>query len=253
MLLIRSAGFISPKQQGTHLGSYFAQSFALNLVLSVLSLTFQVCLYKDMSKTSRSTCNSFANRLSRTMNTTQWYAVALGALAAFSIVFFLMWSLIRVVHTYATFYFLKYVFYPQIHRYFRGSSKTTCFDATLIVVFLASNVVCVVIGVGDATTLSKRMGQMSTINLIPLALGGHMNVIVNLCGVRPENYQRMHRWLGRVAIVEGLVHSIMAATSQKLDLRISSQVAALVVWPLSILWKLKLMFTLRRPVQWLPF
>jgi len=187
------------------------------------------------------------------MNTTQWYAVALGALAAFFIVFFLMWSLIRVVRTYATFYFLKYLFYPQIHRFFRGSSKTTCFDATLIVVFLASNVVCVVIGAGDATTLRKRMGQMSTINLIPLALGGHMNVIVDLCGVRPENYQRMHRWLGRVAIVEGLVHSIMAATSQKLDLHISSQVAALVVWSSSTLRKLKLTFTLRRPVQWLLF
>lgn len=106
---------------------------------------------------------------------------------------------------------------------------TTRFEAALIVAFVTGNILCVAIGVENTTTLSKRLGQMSTINLIPLALGGHMNLITNCCDIKVKNYQHVHRWLGRVAIVEGLVHSIMTAAASKPDLHTPSQVAALVV------------------------
>ncbi|KAI9772408.1 MAG: hypothetical protein M1840_000611 [Geoglossum simile] len=162
------------------------------------------------------------------MDITQWYAVALGALAVSSIVFCLFWFIIRVARTYATFYFLKHVFYPQVHKYLRGSGKTTRFDVILIIGFLMGNTLCVTIGVRNTSCLIKRTGLMSIINLMPLALGSHMNLVVNRCGLGPESYGRMHRWLGRVAIIEGFVHSTVAATSQKPDLHDSTQVAALI-------------------------
>lgn len=54
---------------------------------------------------------------------------------------------------------------------------------------------------------------MSVINLMPLALGGHMNFIASRCKIRPHTYERIHRWVAKVAIVEGLLHSSMAVAS----------------------------------------
>ncbi len=64
---------------------------------------------------------------------------------------------------------------------------------------------------------------------MPLALGGHMNIVVSRYGITSRAYERMHRWLGRVAVVEGLVHASLATASRTPDLHDSSQVAALVV------------------------
>ncbi|KAI9767709.1 MAG: hypothetical protein M1839_004370 [Geoglossum umbratile] len=162
------------------------------------------------------------------MDITQWYAIALGGLVAASIISYLLLSIIRIVRTYTTIYFLKYLFYPQVHRYIRGSGKTTRFDVVLIVAFLVGNVLCTTIGVKDIPSFTRRTGLMSTINLMPLSLGGHLNLIVSKCNITFEDYGRIHRWLGWVAIAEGLVHAAAAASIQKPSLHTSSQIAALI-------------------------
>jgi hypothetical protein len=176
------------------------------------------------------------------MDITQWYAVALGAIAAAYVLFYISKAVIKFSHTYASFYFLKYAFYPeilrylrgsdiitQILRYLRGSDTTTPFDAVLITGFVVGNILCITIGAGNISGLIGRTGLIAAINLMPLALGGHMNLIASYCGFALGGYGRIHRWLGRVAITEGLVHSIMAARSRKLDLHVPSQMAALIV------------------------
>ena len=70
---------------------------------------------------------------------------------------------------------------------------------------------------------------MSTINLIPLSLGGQINLIASRYRIRLGAYARIHRWLGKVAIVEGLVHTVAAVSLQKPNLRVQSDVAALIV------------------------
>ncbi|KAI9767639.1 MAG: hypothetical protein M1840_005510 [Geoglossum simile] len=159
------------------------------------------------------------------MDITQWYAVALGGLVAVSVISYLLLSIIRIAHTYTTIYFLKYLFYPQVHRYIRG--KTTRFDAVLIVAFLVGNILCTTIGVKDIPSFTRRTGLMSTINLMPLSLGGHLNLVASRCGITFEDYSRIHRWLGWVAIAEGLVHAAAAASIQKLSLHTLPQIAAL--------------------------
>ena len=81
------------------------------------------------------------------MDITQWYEVALRTLAVSSI-----------------------VFYPQVHRYLRGSGKTTRLDVVSIVAFLVGNALCVAIGVKDFPSLIKRTGLMSSVNLMPLTI-----------------------------------------------------------------------------------
>jgi hypothetical protein len=170
----------------------------------------------------------------------QWYAVALGGLITLFIISYLLLSIIKIIHTYTMIYFLKHLFYLQVHRYIRGSGKTTRFDVVWIVVFLVGNVLCATIGVKNISSFTRHTDLMSTINLIPLSLGGHMNLVASRC-IKFEDYSRIYRWLGMVAIAEGLVHATAAASSQKPSLHISSQVAVLTVSQLHLKKRVKLM------------
>jgi hypothetical protein len=184
------------------------------------------------------------------MDITQWYAVALGGVVALSITakaFLIIFKYAKflalggvvalsitakaflIIFKYAKFYFLKYVYYPQIHKHLRGSEKTTGFDVLLIAAFLVGNGLCTTIRVKDIHGLTGRSGLMSIINLMPLSLGASMNLIASRCGIKLGAYARTHRWLGRVAIVEGLIHTAAAVSLQKPDLRMPSDIAGLTV------------------------
>jgi hypothetical protein len=115
----------------------------------------------------------------------------------------------------------------------RGS-RATRFDVGLLVAFIIGNIVCLTVEVKDVASLVKRSGMICTINLVPLALGEHMDVVVSWCGLSLEAYARMHEWLG-IVIVEGLLHTVAGAASQKLDLHTTSGTATLAVSQLGFL------------------
>lgn len=142
------------------------------------------------------------------MDITQWYGVALGSLAALIILF-------SNLHIRPAVFLLKHIFYPQIHPLIRGTSKTTRFEAILIGSFLVGNVLCTSLGIKSPSDFVKRTALVSVINIIPLFLGGRINTIVSFSRVKYEPYARIHRWLGRIAIVECIVHSTLASASQK--------------------------------------
>ena len=154
------------------------------------------------------------------MDIIQWYAAAL------SIIFYNLGISIGFLRTYATYHFLKCVFYPRVHKYIRG---TTRYHALLVIALLVGNVLCLTLGTHDRTEILQRTGLLSTVNLVPLALGSHMNSVVSCCGLGYEAYSAIHRWIGRVAVVEGVIHVILAVVSQTPDQHSSTQVAALVV------------------------
>jgi hypothetical protein len=163
------------------------------------------------------------------MDLTKWYAVALGSLVALLIISHRISLMARTAITYAESCLLTRRFRPQIHRYVRSSERATLFDVSLVVAFVVVNVVCLTLGVKDVASLVKRSGVICTINLVPLALGEHMNMVTSWCGLSLGAYARMHEWLGIVALVEGLVHTAAGAASQKLDLHTTSGIATLTV------------------------
>jgi predicted ferric reductase len=99
----------------------------------------------------------------------------------------------------------------------------------MIIVFLMENVFYITIEIKDIFKLTRRSELMFIIILMPLSLGGNMNLIVNYCGIGLDAYARMHRWLGGVAIVQGLIHTAAAVSLQKPDLRIPSDIGGLTV------------------------
>lgn len=97
------------------------------------------------------------------------------------------------------------------------------------IIVLVGMVVCTTIGVHDISGLRRRSGMIAMINLVPLSPGAHMNFLVNFCGIRLGDYGRIHRWLGRMAIVEGIVHTVAALSMKRPDLDMLSDIGGLMV------------------------
>jgi hypothetical protein len=105
----------------------------------------------------------------------------------------------RISGTYIVSSFLKYLYYPRVRLYIRGSnryigfsSKIARFDILLVILFLVRNIVCLSIKVKDISSLTKRSGLLYIINLVLLVLGEYMNLVANFCGVRLRAYTSIH-------------------------------------------------------------
>lgn len=53
---------------------------------------------------------------------------------------------------------------------------------------------------------------MAIINMVPLFLGGRTNPVADALGISIQSYYFAHNWIGRVAIVEALIHSVIVLT-----------------------------------------
>ncbi|RDL30195.1 uncharacterized protein BP5553_10473 [Venustampulla echinocandica] len=162
------------------------------------------------------------------MHNSVWYATAIGAIAALFLCFYLRKKLIYFIDFFITSYCLKNIYYRRICTHLRWSNTTTWFHGLLVGIFLAGNATYLVI---NREQLLQQSGVLSVVNLIPVALGGHMNLIVDVCGITLEDYNRMHRWVARVAVIEGLLHSVLAVASQPPNLHKPGEVAAVVAAP----------------------
>jgi hypothetical protein len=117
----------------------------------------------------------------------QWYAVALAAIAALSIIFYLLGISVGLLRTYTTYHFLKYVFYPRVHKYIRG---TTRYYALLVLALLVGSIVCLI---DNRTKILQQIGLLSVVNLVPLA---YINCIISCYGLGYEAYNAIYRWMG---------------------------------------------------------
>lgn len=146
------------------------------------------------------------------MNITHWYAISLGALVASFLSYRLYFFALSTAHVYGGRLALKYLVYPQIPKLLRGEGTITRLHVLIILIYITGNIVCTVSGVTNFVQLRTRLGLMSLVNLMPLCLGGRITFLGDLCGLSYENYSRIHRWIGRITILHGLLHIIIAST-----------------------------------------
>jgi len=122
------------------------------------------------------------------MDTSEWYAVSIGAVAGLSIISCVILFLTSCLRTYGTFYFLKHVFYPQLPRFLPGRQQATRFDFLILLGFLGGNILSMTLYVRTKADFISRSANICMINFIPLALGAHMNVLASRCGVKLKYY-----------------------------------------------------------------
>ncbi|KAF2181279.1 hypothetical protein K469DRAFT_589592 [Zopfia rhizophila CBS 207.26] len=142
------------------------------------------------------------------METYLWYSILFGSLVIYS----LLVAYLSIRWSKTLFYYKKYLQYPQVHRYLRGTAKFTGSDMALVLMAWIVNALCVGVGVKDRTGVMKRSGLMATANMIPLAFGSQVAFIADLFGIEPELYRRAHNWIGRILIAEGVLHAVLATT-----------------------------------------
>lgn len=160
------------------------------------------------------------------MDVIEWYAVALGGTILLPILTCVLFFVFGHLQVGLKRYCLRYLLYPQIHRYIRASWS----DLAILLIFIVANTIATAINVRNVAGFVKRIGLISVVNIVPQFLGGRLNIVLNQCGIGLKAYTRMHRWLGRVAIVQGLIHVIAAlANHQRPDLKTRSDIAAVVV------------------------
>ena len=87
---------------------------------------------------------------------------------------------------------------------FRGA---TCVELLLLLAYIAGNGVAVALEAINGATIASSAALAASINLVPLLLGGRTSRVADVIGVSRPVYYVAHHWIGRTAIVEGLVHA----------------------------------------------
>ncbi|EEP82651.1 conserved hypothetical protein [Uncinocarpus reesii 1704] len=114
------------------------------------------------------------------------------------------------------------LFHVRHNREFRLSAAInfgtlpTRFQAALLIGIVAMNVTlcCVTIPFGAAegellAAVRARTGTIAVANIIPLVLmAGRNNPLIQLLDVSFDTWNLLHRWLGRIMVVEAVVHVI---------------------------------------------
>ncbi|TVY13064.1 Ferric/cupric reductase transmembrane component 7 [Lachnellula arida] len=160
------------------------------------------------------------------MNLSQWYAVSIAAITAS----LLLYRVGSVSSTFLVsrfqFVMLKHVAYPLlVQRRYWGA--VTRLNGALVGSFIIINGFCMGLGIKNTSDLIVRSGTMASINLIPLFLGGRTSMFANFLGISLHTYYLAHHWIGRVVIVQALLHVSLVLASGKPWTFDSSQISAI--------------------------
>jgi hypothetical protein len=100
----------------------------------------------------------------------------------------------------------------------------TRLQLVLLIGYFATNVIFSVIDIPFAASYStaaqifrNRTGTLATVNLIPLfLLAGRNNPLIKILNISFDTMNLLHRWLGRIVILESLAHTLawLVSTSQ---------------------------------------
>ena len=146
------------------------------------------------------------NSISTMIDVVYWYA------SSFAGIFTVL--LVRWVSRCATLY--SRLRYWTLRRFVYPLLKWTgvaYIEAALLGLYVIVNGVC--LGVQGRSDLMRRSCRMSSVNTVPLFLGGRMNVLVDAFGISIHNYYLAHHWIGRMAIAQAFLHGCLAISSRK--------------------------------------
>lgn len=146
------------------------------------------------------------------LEVSQWYSIGI-ACVAMVLVLKCLYPFLRWVYQFARFLLLRYMVYPLILPQGRTVASITRLQLLLFMIFLAGNGVSMALHVKGAREQSNRAAMMASINLIPLFCGGRTSILVDRLGIPLHSYYLAHHWIGRVVVVQGLLHAGLALSN----------------------------------------
>ena len=102
----------------------------------------------------------------------------------------------------------------KLSRAINVGTLPTRFQGFLLIGFLAVNIAFCTLSINWSESrknvlkaVRNRTGIMSTINMVPLfLLAGRNNPLIRLLKISFDNYNLIHRWLGRIVVLEAIAH-----------------------------------------------
>ena len=100
--------------------------------------------------------------------------------------------------------------YTLVVKRQKGSSDVSVLAAILIILYVTANIVVCTFRISGRAELAKRCGSLFVINMVPLYLGGRTSLIGDkVLHLNLSQYGLLHRWVGRVCVIQGLIHSFI--------------------------------------------
>ncbi|KAK2066563.1 hypothetical protein P8C59_000369 [Phyllachora maydis] len=102
----------------------------------------------------------------------------------------------------------------QLSKAINVGTLPTRMQLVFLIGYLATNIAFCVVAIDFSTKISvtgkvlrNRTGVLSTVNMIPLVLmAGRNNPLIKMIGVSFDTFNLLHRWFGRIVMLEAVAH-----------------------------------------------
>lgn len=91
-------------------------------------------------------------------------------------------------------------------------------EAGALLIYVAANAWFIFADRPQNSDLLKRSGLMSTVNMVPLFLGGRTSVLADRLGIPLHTYYLGHYWVGGMVIAQALLHAGFALLRHEVTL-----------------------------------
>ena len=134
--------------------------------------------------------------------------------------------LFRTIITGIPVLFARYLQYPLLlpRRYWMS---ITWLEFVILALYFGANGTFLFL---RRVNVGSTAATLAVINATPLFLGGHTNPFADFIGIPLSTYHIFHHFIGRVVIVEGVLHAALALKRSRLDRLTTS--GYIVSWPL---------------------
>jgi hypothetical protein len=138
------------------------------------------------------------------------FASAVGGLTLWKLYHLVDASTRRIIFSFLR----KRFIYTLVLRRRRSTSDVNVLVVLNILLVVAANVTACTVRVGSSAQLAKRCGTLFMVNVLPLYLGGRTSFLADRILRLPlTEYHLFHRWIGRICVLQGLVHGIINAST----------------------------------------
>lgn len=141
-----------------------------------------------------------------------WLGIGAGAILTLTLILCRRRIMISPLYLHSRYLFLRFLAYPLLIRR-RYYSSITVLQAVVFVIYLAGNAVYLANPWPSYDEIANRFGTMAAINMIPLFLR-HSNIIMHYLVLPLHVHLIAHHWIGRVCIVQGIVHLTLILKSR---------------------------------------
>lgn len=104
----------------------------------------------------------------------------------------------------------RHLIYPHIFPRIPFVGTATRLQVLIVSLYLVANTL--IIAIGPRAQMSSRASTMSIINLIPLLCGPRLSLVTKLVGISLRTSIGSHQWLGRTAIAQMFLHTVISLT-----------------------------------------